>query len=212
MPSVYSAYTIHDTVCSVWKCTEAEDFFSGSLKLFAAEEEELSKLNSKKRYEWLASRFLLSRITAESGLNPCTKDEYGKPHLKGSPWMISLSHTEGYVACIRSLKSCGTDIQVITQKIEKISPKFISAAEESLIRDGQSLQHRHCIWSAKEAIYKAYGRKSLDFKDHIRIGPFEFRETGFSFSGCIQKEDLIVNYTLFCRQIKNTILVYAIEN
>lgn len=211
MAIVYSSYSPFDTLCSVWKCDQPDDYYLDRLKLFDEEMAEMQGLKSKKKSEWLASRYLLSKISESNGVFPCIKDEYGKPHLSGSHWMISLSHTGGFVAAVRSFKPCGVDIQVITQKIERIAPRFISPIEKAMILPGKALQYHHCLWSAKEAIYKAYGRKSLDFIGHIKIAPFIFRETGCWLTGSVQKEEICKNYTLFCRQIENTILAHAVE-
>ncbi len=211
MPMIYSTSTNGDTVCSVWRCSESDDFFEQKLHIHPLEMHEFTMLHGRRRSEWLAARYLLGRIIPGRESLPCIKDTHGKPHLEGSDYHISLSHTTGFVAAIKSKKPCGTDIQMITPKIEKIAPRFISADEYAYIPTQGAMDYYHTLWSAKEAMYKAYGKKELDFRDHIFVEAFKFDSFGFSFSGSVQKNNFLANFALYCRQIENTILVYAIE-
>ena len=36
------------------------------------------------------------------------------------------------------------------------------------------MEHLSVYWGAKEALYKAYGRKKLEFKQHILVEPFKY--------------------------------------
>jgi hypothetical protein len=53
------------------------------------------------------------------------------------------------------------------------------------------------IWSAKEAIYKSYGRKEVDFQKHMQILPFEISAEGVISANFLlgQATPMQVHYT-----------------
>ena len=69
----------------------------------------------------------------------------------------------------------------------------------------------HVYWGAKEALYKAYGRRQLDFCQHILIEPFEFNLEGGTCKGTVRKESFLKNFLLTYSLFKNYMLVYAQE-
>ena len=110
------------------------------------------------------------------------KDDKGKPHLSPATAHISISHSGQLAALYMSeAGSCGIDLEVLGDKVLRIEKKFCSAAEsESLDR----VSHRealHLIWGAKEALYKLYGRKEVDFRTQLFIEPFEPADSGHLF-------------------------------
>ena len=60
-------------------------------------------------------------------------------------------------------------------------------------------------------MYKAYGRKELDFKKHMYVSSFNYDPNGFVFEGFVKKDDFLKKYTLFCHTLNDLILVYAIQ-
>ncbi len=198
-------------VVGIWKTTEEDAFFEANIQFFPEEIEELSQLKIRKRREWLSSRYLLHVLSERNIRGACLKDSNGKPYLKDSPYFISISHTQDYTAVIGSPLVCGIDIQHWVEKIGRISRRFISEQEFQFIDESEALSYYHVIWGAKEAMYKCYGLKSLDFREDMQVFPFKFRSEGFFFEGMIRKGAFIENYTLFCRQIDQLILVYALQ-
>jgi len=195
-------------VYGLWHTSEPDEYFLENMEIYSDERAEFDKLKSSKRSEWLSSRYLLHLLSQRSIRGACKKDEYGKPYLENSPYFISISHSADYTAVIASSKLVGIDIQVITPKIERIISRF---AKESEYAQYNSLLHYHVIWGAKEAMYKAYGKKSLDFKKNMHVESFDYKSEGFFFRGYVEKGEIFQNYTLFCRQFQDLILVYAIE-
>lgn len=202
-----------DTNCeiAIWQTEESISFFLERIQLFPFEVEEISKLNNKKTVEWLSTRYLLHLLTKNPKRLPCIKDEYGKPYLDTFDGFISLSHSREYAAALTSSKSAGIDIQVITPKINAISSKFVNEIEKSFIKYDSEIYYNHAIWGAKEVIFKAYGKKEVDFKKHIHICAFEFNPLGFSFKGFFKKDQMHTEYHLYCQQINQIILVYGTE-
>lgn len=198
-------------VYAIWRVTESDEYFLQNLSLFEGEKLEIATLKSRKKTEWLSSRYLLHILSERTKRGACLKDEYGKPFLEGSDYQISISHTEDYVAVIGSPANVGIDIQSITPKIEKIAPKFIRDDEYAFIPISESLWYCHTIWGAKEAMYKAYGKKNVLFKENMKVSPFIFKSEGFYFEGFLENQNYNAKFQLYCKIVENLILVYGVE-
>lgn len=198
-------------VWGIWDTTEEDTFFEERIHFFPEELEELSKLKSRKRREWLSSRYLLHVLSEREIRGACVKDSFGKPYLQDSHFHISISHSDDFTAVIGSPHSCGIDIQKWVTKIDRIASRFIGESEWAYIPVSDCLSYYHALWGAKEAIYKSYGKKSVDFRSDMEVAPFVFDTSGFFFEGILKKDNSVKNYSLFCRQIDQLILVYAIQ-
>ncbi len=199
-------------VVGVWHNVEGDDFFLSKLTLFPVEIAELSVLKGRKRSEWLCSRYLLHLLSGRHDRGACLKDTYGKPYLEGSDYHISISHSGDYTAIAAAPIVTGVDIQVMVEKIVRIQSRFVSPSERKYIDPKNPLPCLHTIWGAKEAMYKAYGKKELDFLGHIFVGPFMYHLDGFKWSGEVKKGDFYEKYDLFCHPIEQLILVYASQH
>ena len=109
-----------------------------------------------------------------------TKTPYSKPFFIDAPQLYcSLSHSQGIVAALLSNTECGCDIQVLVDKMPRIAPKFMRSDEFEWV-DSDEPAHRfeiiHLFWAAKEAMYKAWGLKELDFRQHLSLEPFAWKE------------------------------------
>jgi len=114
----------------------------------------LNQLSPHKRSEWLASRELLFSIAKLPERVECLYDDFGKPYLKGIDKHISVSHSGRWYAAMVSDRSCGVDIQVYTNTVQRISNRFLS--EEELIEIQKSrnkIHYLHVYWGAKECMY-----------------------------------------------------------
>ena len=96
-------------------------------------------------------------------------DLNGKPYLniqKG----ISISHSNKLVAiCISNEIDFGIDVQYKTNKILNIQNKFLSYNEKKNLGYNNSLESLIQLWSAKESIYKALGKKGISFSNDLEI-------------------------------------------
>ncbi|MFZ1751291.1 MAG: 4'-phosphopantetheinyl transferase superfamily protein [Saprospiraceae bacterium] len=212
MPLIYRTDVLPSGHYGMWHNIEGDAFFLDNMSLFDEEIQEISLLKGRKKSEWLSSRYLLHVLTDMDVRGACVKDEFGKPYIKGMNYFISISHTSDYTVAIGSYLPAGIDIQVIVPKIERIAHRFISAEEFDYIPDEQKIFYYHAIWGAKESLYKAYGKKELDFKRNIFVKSFVFEPKGFFFKGTVQKDEYYMDFTLFCKQFQNLILVYAIQS
>lgn len=196
----------------VWNIEEDEDFFLGHLHLHQVEAAQLEMIKGHRRLEWLAARYLLHFMTGRSVRAICLKDDFGKPYLVDSSYHISMSHTKNRAAIIASPTSVGIDIQTKVSKIERIAHKFISDEEWSTFSE-MSIENMHIFWGAKECLYKAYGRKNLDFKSNIFITPKHFDDSVGMFKGEIRVKQVCQKYDLMFEWMGEEIcLVYATQS
>ncbi len=191
---------------------EPEAFFMQALDLQLVEQEELTKLKGRRRLEWLASRYLVHEMLLSSGYEdrvPVLKDEFGKPHIWGTPFHLSFSHSHELVAVILANAPTGIDIQRIVPKIEVLAHKFLSAEELGSLKPETRLEHLHFYWGAKEALYKAHGRRQLDFREHIFIQPFGYQPIGKT-AGKIDKDERQWAFDVFFEKMEDYVLVWCL--
>lgn len=180
MPVIYNKDIDDQTILAVWKIEEGEEELLSGLQLKQHELDTIASLSAGKRLrQWLSVRLLLRKMLNTSAYIDCRMDEHGKPYLVNSAYSISLSHSYDYAAVmIGKDKSVGVDIELIKPKIHRIQQKFLSPEEldQPGIRDNTDALY--VCWCVKEAVYKWHGKKSLEFKKHIHIQPFQLRDAG----------------------------------
>ncbi|NND09390.1 MAG: 4'-phosphopantetheinyl transferase superfamily protein [Saprospiraceae bacterium] len=209
MPLILKEKIREEGVFGIWEIDETDAFFEALLDLSQEESREVQQLKSRRRTEWLASRWLLHIISGRAARGILVKDEFGKPYIAGSNWYISISHTHQYTAAIAAPFLVGIDIQVRVEKITRIAKKFLSAHEAENVTGQRPIDYMHIYWGAKECLYKAYGRRVLDFKKDLRIDAFNIeleRTSGAILKGKNQRFDL------HFKVHKPYILVLALEN
>ncbi len=72
---------------------------------------------------------------------------------------ISFSHSGNTIVLCTSELNVGIDLQYYTDKLVRVSHKFVSEHERSLLSEdiAKSNQQIHMLWCAKEAVFKLYG-------------------------------------------------------
>lgn len=173
----------------IWHITEPEDWFLEKLFLYPPELRQLSELKGRRRVEWLAVRQLVHQMSGRSLRGAFIKDEFGKPHLHESDWQISISHSHGLAAAIAAPQLCGIDIQFLVPKITRLAHKFLRPEEAACLVPAHELDQIHFFWGAKEALYKAHGRRQLEFIDHILVKPFTYAGPHGQTLGGVQKDE-----------------------
>lgn len=194
----------------LWNIEEEEEWFLHQLLLSPLELRQLSKMKGRRRLEWLAVRQLVHEMSGRKKRGAFVKDEFGKPHLENSDYYISISHSETIAAAIAGPVPVGIDVQKIVPKITRIAHKFLRTEEREIISKHNLIEHMHLYWGAKEALYKAYGRRELDFLQHIIIEPFALTAAEGVMKGRVQKGAFLAHYDLYFRTIKDFVLVYAL--
>ena len=154
----------------LWKITESLEAFD--LDLIPSESS-----SSARNTQWLAGRAALDALDID--VAKIVKDDFGKPNIQGKGKEISLSHCNQYAAAIASKVQVGIDIEQITPRIERIAKRFVHDDEWRFINDTDRLTVLYLLWSAKEALYKLYGKKAVDFKNHMIASPFKLQKHGW---------------------------------
>lgn len=82
-------------------------------------------------------------------------DDLGKPHLKNHDGHISISNTKELVAVIyHPTNAVGIDIEIPSERILKIAPKFVNENEQKWMNDSEITSYYNCltIWCVKESV------------------------------------------------------------
>ncbi len=170
--------TYNNPLRGIWHITENVDEL---LDLLDNKEVYRSGLKSfkteKRKLEWLATRALLKELMGEELV--ITYHDTDAPYLQDSPYSISISHTQEYVAVLLQDKPySGVDIERRGDRILKVQQRFMTEEESATIGSTHETDHLLIYWCAKEALFKLIDQKEVDFRRHLRIEPFEFALSG----------------------------------
>ncbi|MBV6439282.1 MAG: hypothetical protein EPGJADBJ_00921 [Saprospiraceae bacterium] len=226
MPLLLTRHPFPDTTFGLWQIAEEEVFFRDELPLSVEEEAEMARLkNDLRRHEWLAGRWLLHKLTGAPQRLPLAKDAFSKPFFPENQHLAcSLSHSHGIVGAlisdwglriadyprvqseIRNPQSeirnseIGCDVQVLVDKMPRLASKFLNVEEEKFVAQHPAAATQfdlfHVFWTAKESLYKAYGLRELDFRAHMRLEPFEWKDNRGAARGWVEKNDFRQAYRL----------------
>jgi phosphopantetheinyl transferase len=196
---------------AVWDTVEDTSFFLDKLKLNTQQLSNLDNMKPHRKREWLSSRMLLQHLLKTPDFILC-KDECGKPFLKNSDLNISISHSNEKAAVIVSKHLVGIDIQRSEEKIIRIKQKFISENELATIDESHEHDSYQIFWGAKEAMYKGYGKRELNFNKHMHVYPFKCFKNQLELKGWVDKGASIQNYNIYTDRLDNYYLVFAVLN
>jgi len=154
----------------VWQIIETEEFFLNSLRLFPEDKANLSTIKLQKvRLQKLACRAALAELLGSNEVS-ITYTETGQPQLKNH--YISFSHTEKTVAVALAKIPVGIDIEELIPRILPLYPRFMSQQEIAAC-DISNLKELYYFWCAKEAMYKWFAEKNLDFIEDLQVNKNE---------------------------------------
>ena len=176
MPLFYQQDINQSTKLGVWKIEEPEDFFLASVPL------QSNITHPHKRLQHLAGRFLLLFLFPDFPHSEIEIADTRKPYLPDEQYHFSISHCGNYAAAIvSSIDRVGVDIELITNRVEKIKHKFLNAKELCFVSNHSVDQHiplLTLLWSTKEAMFKWWGNGDVDFSEVLLIEEFQFGKTG----------------------------------
>jgi len=196
-------------VCSF---TEEEEFYIDALEIPQKDQAALQEMNDRRKQEILTSRFLVQHLMGRNIWTAFKKDVHGKPYIADTSLYISLSHSNERSAAILSEKQVGIDLQKHVEKIERIQNKFLNPLELLGIQNAEKDARLHLYWGAKECMFKAYGKKEVDFRKHLFVDYIDApKESGF-FSSKMQKHDFNTSYTMYYEKQDDYYLVYGIPD
>ncbi len=139
------------------------------------------------------------------------KDDDGKPHLEDSLFFVSISHTVGFSAAIAHPRPCGIDVQRMVPRIRGMAHRFVGPEEATQLQEPYALTQLHLIWAAKEAMYKAYGRRQLDFRQQLLVDLADYTVGQGTARGSILLDDRFLAFHLEYREYAGYVLVAAVE-
>lgn len=215
MPLFYQHNINDSTNLAVWHITENERFFLEKVTI----KKEIT--HPHKKLQHLAGRYLLQILDKDFPLHLISISDSKKPLLSNEKLHFSISHCGDYAAAIISEnKSAGIDVELVTPKIEAIKTKFLNEFELDLLDREEKKQnpqlkltHHETItlfWSAKESIYKWYGKSPLSFKRNMCMDELHAaNKSGFINARFIKDNttDLKIEFRFF----ENLCLTWVIE-
>ena len=191
MPLVYQQNINEATKLAVWHIAEEEDFFLLKVPL----QKEIT--HPHKRLQHLAGRYLLTELFADFPLELIRIADTKKPFLSNEAYHFSISHCGDYAAVIVSaVNRVGVDIEVVSEKVERIKSKFLSIDELLMIEEMSNVQRSMfnvqvvtACWSIKETMFKWYGLGKVDFREHLHIKKIEVHSNEFTASCDFLKDE-----------------------
>lgn len=193
MPLFYQQDINETTRLGVWKIKEEEDFFLRSVPL------QRNITHPHKRLQHLAGRYLLPFLFPDFPNKEIAIADTRKPFLPNEQYHFSISHCGGYAAAlVSSTERVGIDIEQTTQRVEKIKHKFLHPEELLFVQAhsaDQQIQLLTLLWSAKEAMFKWWGRGDVDFSEALRVNNFQFSGEGIIPAHFV-KEDIDVTLNI----------------
>ena len=188
----------------VWKVTETEEALLSLRTLSVSEQSHFQTLkNPQRRLHWLAYRILLWEVLGGDFEIQYLDD--GKPVLVQPQKFLSISHSKDFVAVFLSdNQRIGVDIEKISDRIQKLYPRFLSQTEQqnSDMSDSSLL---HFYWGAKEAVYKLFSPHRLLFAQQIHISNIDAEKQTATAS--VQTEHFHAKVQLMYRVIEGYMLV-----
>lgn len=166
MPLFYQQDINQDTRLAVWKIEEEESFFLEKASL----RREIT--HPHKRLQHLAGRYLLVYLFPDFPAELIEIADTRKPFLPDEQYHFSISHCGNFAAAIVSkTERVGIDVELLTPRVEKIKHKFLHPDELQMVDQAtvDRIQLLTLLWSAKEAMFKWWGRGDVDFSEVLRI-------------------------------------------
>jgi len=172
MPAIKITKVSDQLLWGIWKIDESAEELMDMLRTGSSEEmhDLMSIKVPQKQIESLGARIMLKTLLAEvdESYAGIWKDEHSKPHLLNSSTQISFSHCFPYATAVIDLeKPVGIDIERERDKLIKVRSKYLT--ENEIAFAGEKLDLLCKYWSAKEAVYKANGRKAVSLRDQISL-------------------------------------------
>lgn len=192
----------------VWKMDESDSYYLKHIPAGLKGLEKVLQCHPKRKSEWLCSRFILYHLLDLPEGQNLQVDEFGRKFIKpAEPVFYSISHSSPLVAVLESKLPAGIDIQVWRPNIEKIAHKFLHPEEFDFCRN--EVESIHAFWGAKEAMFKAYNGKGIEFKKDLRVFP-DKREPWHSGIGKVIKNNREQIYNLHFHRFNKGLMVISI--
>ena len=219
MPIFYQQDIDEYTKLGIWKIEEDENFFLQSVV------PQRNVSHPHKKLQHLAGRYLLKYLFPDFPLSLILIADTRKPYLENEAYHFSISHCGDYAAAIVSkTKRVGVDIELPSEKVERIRHKFLddreqimvdtewsyNGNEELAIGDKQiNLKNLTLLWSCKEAIFKWWGKGNVDFSDMMKLTGYMPKEKGV-LSGKFIKEETNSAFPVYYEIFPSLVLAWVV--
>ena len=193
MPIFFQHQINETTRLGIWKIEETEEFFLSNVPL----QKEIT--HPRKRLQHLAGRFLLQFLFPDFPYELIRIADTRKPYLPNEQYHFSISHCGDYAAAIvSSHQRVGIDIEIPTEKAERIRNKFLTQNEQTIFSFiTHHTQLITLLWCCKESVYKWYGDGLVDFRHHIRLTGIDEKDETVICSFTKAKQQPIIHYQHF---------------
>ncbi len=209
MPIVFIKNITNDIILGLWKIKEPKSFFVEKLGSHLIDNSKPINPAENVGLHWFASRYLLEQLFKASSIE-IHKNENNKPTLfiDNNKYYVSISHSFEYVGIMFSKHhELGFDIEKIDTRIERVAHKFLNNNEQLF---AQNIITKTLIWSAKESVYKWYGKKELDFKLHMEMQSFTEKNEG-EFICILNKNELKIEIPVNYFLIDNYVFTFCFQ-
>lgn len=206
MPLIQTKKLNEDLLLGLWHITESSEVLLSLLPnaYNLADFETLTI--EKQQVEWLSSRLLCAMLLQNLGLaaSPIQKDSYGKPFLVDTNFQISIAHSFPYATvALHQTKAIGIDIEAHSNKIVGVARRVFHAEELAWATP----EDYTLLWCAKEAMYKCHGKRSIDFRQHLRVHK---HETGYKGKLLLENPETTQDMLLFEENMGNFKIVICV--
>ena len=179
MPIIYKEEIGDHAILGVWKISESVEELLSMIKFSDGERETFEKFKLKSRQaHWLSYRLAIRELMGNDSSCEFYYDKHGKLHFSNLDYSLSVTHSGLYSGVIISKKHyVGIDIEKLGERINILAHKFLNKEELSRLPEIDQHKFLTVIWSAKEALYKLYGKSEVQM-EHMTIYPFEMSNKG----------------------------------
>ena len=197
MPIIYRKNISNHGVLGVWKITESVDDMLSMIQFTDSDHATFEKFKIKSRQaHWLAYRLAARQLLDPDEECNFHYDDNGKLHFSNLDYQISVTHSGVYAGVIISKNHyVGLDIEKLGNRIEHLADKFLMPQELEDLPDDNQQRYLTLLWSAKEALYKLFGKPKVQFDRDIFLSPFELKRKG-TFKGRIDNYGVVRDYVL----------------
>ncbi len=187
MPLYYQQNINETTKLAVWEIKEELSFFIQKVPFHQPVS------HPHKLLQHLAGRYLLTYLFPDFPVSLIEIADTRKPFLPQDEYHFSISHCGNYAAAVvSSNRRVGIDVEMVTQRVERIKNKFLNIQELNSLSFCNTylneIEKLTVLWSAKEAMFKWWGRGDVDFREVMRTQPFELAANGMIIADFIKND------------------------
>ncbi len=214
MPIIYKENISDHGILGVWKITESVDELLSMIQFTDEDIITFEKFKIKSRQaHWLSYRLMIRQLMGGDCKCDFYYDEHGKLQFREMDYSISVTHSGLYSGVIISKNHyVGIDIEKLGDRINLLADKFLSDDEKNHLPKENQHRYLTVLWSAKEALFKLYGKTNVLFDKNIILDSFDLQIKG-NFKGRIVLDNLQREYELDYEFSDNDgyILVYCVD-